>query len=74
MFNFIVTPSTDGVNSISARIIDGDVTGVFCFFNTDSGLDTCGGILVAGEAVRTNFTQHYSGKINHPFDTDSNRI
>lgn len=73
MFNFIVTDSLDGTTT--ARILSGDVTSVFCFMNTNRGLNTCGGVLVAGEAVRTNFTQHYGGDVKrHPYDTDDCRV
>lgn len=70
MFNFIVNSSECG-SSTTARIIDGDVISVFCFMNTDRGLDTVGGVTVSGECVRSNFTQHYSGHYKGVYDTDS---
>lgn len=74
MFNFIVNVSScESVTT--ARIFDGDVTSVFCFMNVPSGLDTVGGVLVAGESVRTNFTQHYHSNAKpHAWDTDNYRV
>lgn len=70
MFDFIVTTSEDG-SSTTAKLMSDDVVCIFAFIITELGLNTLGGVLVAGVTARSNFTQHYDKDDMRRFCTDS---